>query len=373
MHQFNKVILAAIFILSGCSKSPDTSSDTPPVGVMVSEVTLSSRSESYQFIGQAKAAEQVILRARVKGILQARPFKEGSEVKENDLLYKIEPNQYQVAYDQATAKQAKAEASLKKTQLDKERIKALLEKQSVSQAQFDDADAAASEAEAEVKAAQAAVAEAQLNLDYTEIHAPISGTIDESRYDVGNLVGPESDTLAIINKMDPIYVTFNISETAYLAKKQATLKLDEAERSDIFIPYIQFADGTSYAHSGNLNFIDNKIDNTTGTILVRAQFSNPDHLLVPGQYLTVVVKNKTESNVLMIPQSAVMTDLKGHLAWVVDENNTVSQKRIKLGEQVGTKRIVLDGLAEGEQVVTQGLQKIKPGMTVQVQKEETKQ
>lgn len=368
------LLICSLVFLQGCSK--EQASEVPLPGVLVAEVVEGPASLAYDFVGQAEAIQKVELRARVEGFLQKQNFTEGGEVKANDLLYVIEPNQYQAAVDKEKANVAKAQAELTNAQLARKRMEELVQKQSVSQAQLDDAVASEQSAEANVAAAQANLQRAQLDLSYTEIRAPFGGTIDKSAFNVGNLVGPSSGVLATINQMDPIYVHFNISETAFLERKQKgqsepstvdAAPIDAANKR--FEPYLRLANGQEYEMPGNINFIDNKIDTSTGTILMRAEFPNPQHLLLPGQYLNLVIKRKDDQAVLRIPQIAVQTGQNGHSVLVVDSQGLVAQRMVKLGEQLGTEWIVLDGLKVGERVITQGLQKVRPGMKVKAQVE----
>lgn len=368
------LLICSLVFLQGCSKGQV--SEAPLPGVLVAEVVEGPASLAYDFVGQAEAIQKVELRARVEGFLQNQNFTEGGEVKANDLLYIIEPNQYQAAVDKEKANVAKAQAELTNAQLARKRMEELVQKQSVSQAQLDDAVASEQSAQANVAGAQASLQRAQLDLSYTEIRAPFAGTIDKSAFNVGNLVAPSSGVLATINQMDPIYVHFNISETAFLQRKQQ----DQSDTSTVdaapidaantrFEPYLRLANGQEYEMPGNINFIDNKIDTSTGTILVRAEFPNPQHLLLPGQYLNVIIKRKDDQAVLRIPQIAVQTGQNGHSVLVVDSQGLVAQRMVKLGEQLGTEWIVLDGLKVGERVITQGLQKVRPGMKVKAQVE----
>ncbi len=236
-----------------------------------------------------------------------------------------------------------------------------------SQAALDDAITAETKARADVLATEAELREAQLHLEYTEIHAPISGRIGRSGFSRGDLVGPESGALATLVSIDPIHVYWQTPERVVVDFMRSNMAKGKDNLSLYGVTArLRFANGRMYEHPGELDFIDNRIDPTTGTQTVRAVFPNPEGLLVPGQYASVLVEVGEPHEALVIPQSAVQEDQAGRFALVVNADNVVELRRISTGARQGIFWEVLDGLAEGERVIHEGLQKVRPGQAVDV-------
>ncbi|MGB5834460.1 MAG: efflux RND transporter periplasmic adaptor subunit [Thiohalocapsa sp.] len=237
----------------------------------------------------------------------------------------------------------------------------------VSQQKVDEAEAEVLVEEATVQTAKANIEKAQLNVNYTEVIAPIAGRIDLATLDVGNLIGPESGVLATINLMDPIKVAFSIAETWYLELVQEDLEATRrGEQVDEFshVPLIRLPDGTLYEAQGRFDFFDNKVDEKTGTVTVRAEFSNPDRVLLPGQFVTVVIERKEAVDRVLIPQAAVLTDQGGAYLLLVNDEDRVEARRIETGQRFGPNLVVNDGLESGERIVLYGIQKVRPGIEV---------
>jgi membrane fusion protein (multidrug efflux system) len=370
---------ALLLVLAGCgSKAPEEQSTEPPaVGVI--EVAEQKVNPFFEFVGKTRAKESVALRARVTGFLESRDFKEGGIVEQGQVLFRIEPERYEATLAQSEAELAAAEASLNRAKVDAARYEELAKAKNVSQQKVDEAEAEVKVAEAGVKTAKAAIKQAQLDVDYTRITAPISGRIDVASYTVGNLLGPDSGVLATINMMDPIHVVFSISETWYLelskedVEERRSLRESEdyevkrsGDEADEFthVPLIRLPNGAMYERSGEFDFVDNKVDEKTGTVLVRAVFDNPDRLLLPGQFVTVVIERKEAKDAVVIPQAAVLTDQGGHYILLVNSENKVEVRRIKTGQRFGANWSVDEGLQAGEKIVLYGVQKVRPGIEV---------
>lgn len=356
------LLLAWLPLLLGCGQEA-TPPPPPSPGVTVVPVVEAQVMPIYELIGRSVAVDEVDLRARVQGYLEQRNFQEGSQVAQGDLLYVIEKEPYQADVDRAAASLAQARATLVKTQQDLERLRPLHRKGVINDADFDTAVSAKAASEAQVKEAEASLRSAQLNLDYTHIYAPIAGRIGRSAISVGNLVTPASGVLASIVKLDPIYVTFTVSERDVMTVRQEAL----ARGGEIpeYIPRIRLSNGSLYPHQGRIEFIDNQVDQTTGTVTLRAEFPNPDRLLLPGQFVTVLVEREKSSTERLVPQASVQQDQSGYFVLVVDAENRVNTRRIVVGDQHGSDWIVKEGLETGELVVFEGLQKVRPGVEVQ--------
>jgi len=353
------VALSVLLVAACDSGEPPAAADAaPPPAVVVAPATVRDVAASAEFVGRTEAFREVDLRARVQGFLIARNLQEGTTVDGGDLLFEIDPAEFRAAVQSAEAEVERARATYQAAINDLERARTLVERGNISQSEVDKRAAEAGRAEADIKAAEAALQRARLDLGYTEIHAPIPGRIGESAYDVGNLVGPESGVLATIIDLDPIYVTFPVSERDYLAYQK------EENKPDI-TPRIRLADRSVYPHEGEIAFLDNRVDPTTGTIRVRGTFPNPDGLLLPGQYVGVLLTLGQPRPRTVVAQAAVQENQAGRFVLVVGSDNRVEARQIETGERVGTDWVVESGLEPGEMVVVEGLQKVRPGGEVQ--------
>ncbi len=361
------VLVGALALLAACGSGEQAQQSAEPPAVGVIEVGEQKVNPFLEFVGKIRAAETVALRARVTGFLEERSFQEGGVVEQGQVLFKIEPQQYQATLAQAEAELAAANASLNRAQVDLARYKELAKAKNVSQQKVDEAEAEVLVQEATVQTAKANIEKAQLNVDYTQVVAPIGGRIDLAAFDVGNLIGPESGVLATINRMDPIKVAFSIAETWYLELVQEDIEANR-QGKDVdewtHVPLVRLPDGSLYEYQGRFDFIDNKVDEKTGTVLIRAEFENPDRLLLPGQFVTVVIERKEAIDAVMIPQAAVLTDQGGAYVLLVNDEDKVEARRITTGQRFGPNLVVREGLKPGERVILYGVQKVRPGLTV---------
>ncbi len=362
MARLSLAIPVAIALAAGCTEQ-QTPVEMPPPAVSVHEVTAGSPAIHREFIGRVDAPDRVDLRARVSGILQARNFEEGARVERDQLLFEIERDAYQAQVDQAAAQVASAEAQVADAEVRLSRMEQLGVNRSVSQQDVDEARAAAQVARAGVEGSKAALQQATLNLDHTRITAPVAGRIGEANVDTGNLVGPDSGVLATIVSLDPVHVHFTLSDVEYLALRRRVAEDGAAPNIE---PALRLSDGTEYPHPGRIELIANEIDPGTGTLTARAVFPNPDELLRPGQFVTVVFEGSAPEAVPLVPQAAVLSGQSGRSVMVVGDDNVVEQRAIETGEASGDMWVVTSGLAAGERVVVRGLQKIRDGMTVDV-------
>lgn len=329
-------------------------------GVIVAPAMARDVTPQFEYVGRVEAVETVDLRARVEGFLEKRSFREGTEIEKGALLFVIEKAPYEVVVDERSADLAASEATLKNAEADFRRKSELVRRGNVSRASLDESRAALDSARATVLKTRAALRQAQLDLSYTEIRSPIAGKISRARYSVGNLVGPNSEPLATVTSIDPIYVTISISEKDLIDARKNGIDLDNPPVA----PSLILTDGSRYAQGGNFDYLAPSVDQTTDTVVARAVFPNPKRILLPGQFVTVIVRQKIAISKLTVPQSAIQQDSQGHFVLVVGRENKVGLRRITVGRQVGQDWVVENGLASGERVITQGVQKVRPEMTV---------
>lgn len=313
-----------------------------------------------KYPGRAEAIETVELRARVEGFLEQRNFREGADVAKGDLLFVIEQEPYEIVVEQREAELAAAEATAKNARADFERKSALAERNDVSRATLDSSRADLANAEAEVLQAKAELRAANLNLDYTEIRSPIDGRISRETYSVGNLVNSSSDPLATVTRFDPIYVTIKVSEKQLIDARKRGIDLDNPPVA----PSLLLSDGTSYPFEGRFEYLAAEVDQGTDTVTARAEFPNADKVLLPGQFVSVLVRQKIPVFAITVPQTAVQQDANGYFVLVVDREDTVEMRRITVGNQINHSWEVQDGLTSGERVIVQGIQKAGIGKKV---------
>jgi membrane fusion protein, multidrug efflux system len=332
----------------------------PPPAVTVVPVESREVTDTAEFVGRVVAINKVDIVARVPGFIEERTFTEGQEVKKGDLLFRIEQATYKALVDQQLAAVAKAKATEANAVLQLERGKELARSLNIPQSTIDQRAADAGTAKADVMVAQAALEQAKINFDYTEIHSPIDGRIGLANFTVGNLVGPSSGSLATIVSLDPIYVIFQASERDVIAYKRRVA----AEGGPHVVVRLKLPDGSMYQPQGMSNFLDIQVANTTDTVSVRAQFPNPEGLLIPGGVLGVTVERGAPKSTLVVPQAAVQIDQAGRYVLLVDGAKKVELRRITTAAEQGSDIVVTSGLKQGALVITEGIQKVRPGQVV---------
>jgi membrane fusion protein (multidrug efflux system) len=317
--------------------------------------------------GRTSAYLVAEIRPQVNGIIQQRAFVEGSDVKAGSLLYQIDPAPYQAAYEQAKAALAMAEAGLPALRSRTERLKGLVAIRAAGQQDYDEATAALQQAEASVTANRAAVESARINLSYTPLRAPITGRIGRSTVTVGALVSAYQPVpLAVIQQLDPIYVDVT-QASADLLRLRRSLETGRLQRGGDLEGRVRLLleDGTAYPLEGTLEFRDVTVDPTTGSFTVRMVFPNPDHLLLPGMFVRAVVEEGVNEQAIVIPQQGVARDPKGNpVAWVVDAGGKVEQRSLELDRAIADRWLVTKGLAPGDRLIVEGLQRVRPGDAV---------
>jgi membrane fusion protein (multidrug efflux system) len=365
-------LLAASLASLLCSEAVRAQAATPPPAVGIVEATQRPITETAEFLGRIESINRVNIAARVTAFLEQRQFTEGAEIKKGEQLYRLERGPFEADVAAKQAQVAQLEATLENARLTTERARTLLGGPAGQQSTYDTAIANQRSLEAQVQAAQAQVQASQINLDYTIISAPIDGKIGRTAVTEGNIVGPGSGVLTTIVSQDPMYVTFPVPlrQGLELRKRYGPLGGLEAVVIRLRLP-----DGRMYGQSGKLNFVDNTIAQNTDTITVRGEIANPIlrapsaagvtvHELTDGEFVTVVLEGVQPIEVLAIPRSAVLSDQRGDYVLVVGADNKAEQRRIHLGQSTPTIAAVISGLAAGDKVIAEGLQKVRPGQAV---------
>ncbi len=336
----------------------------PPPAVVVQVVDVQAIQNPDEYTARIRAIDSVDVLARVQGFLEDVAFQPGQMVSAGDLLFEIEPDQYQAAVASAQARVAQATATSKKADLDLARARRLSETQSVAQSVLDEAEANAEIARADVQAARAQLQAAELNLSYTRISAPFQGEISLNEYSVGTLVGPESGPLARLIQLDPIRAVFAVPEGAVVDMRQR-MASDDSVNPDGFELRLRLPNGSAYPHRGHIEHVSSEVDPSTGTLPIRVEFPNPDHLLIPNQFVTVFISEGEAPARPVVPQSAVLQDRQGRYVYLLTKDQTVTPRRIRTGARVPNGWAVEEGLTGGETVVVQGIQRLSDDIRVQ--------
>ncbi|WP_422023610.1 efflux RND transporter periplasmic adaptor subunit [Roseibium sp.] len=365
--RFAAAPLLAAAVLAGCSDNSanQQTEAPPPPAVTVAKIEKTDIRQSARFVGQVAAVDQVDLVARVSGFLENKAVPDGSVVKKGDQLFTIEKAQYEASLLKAKADVASAKADAALKAADEKRDKDLFEKGHVSEAAYEATLAQKEQAEALVEAAESAQKQAELNLSYTDVSAPFPGQMGKTTYSVGEVVGPNTQPLAKLIRLAPVYVNFSVSESEYLnAVKNHGINPSDIDASKSPDIKLILPNGQQYEEVGKIVYIDNAVDPTTGTIAFRGQFANEDIRLLAGTYVTVILEAPETETALVVPQSAIQRDQQGDFALQVADDKTVKQVYLDLGQQVDTNFVVKKGLDEGAEVIVEGLQKVRPGVEV---------
>ncbi len=360
------LFVAALVLLPGCGQRQ---SSPPPLVQEVAAITVQPQELvlTTELPGRTYPLLVSEIRPQVNGIIQKRLFTEGSDVSAGQVLYQIDPAPFKAALDNAMANLAKAQANQRVTRLKFERYKGLLAEQAISQQDYDDREAALQQAEADVEVWKAAVETARINLEYTRVTAPISGRTGKSNVTDGALVTAHQPLpLATIQQLDPIYVDVPQS-TAELLRLRSRLENNHISQDGENHKEVKLIleNGKEYPFKGTLLFRDVTVDPTTGSVVLRILFPNPKGILLPGMFVRAAVIEGTNEQAILLPQQAVSRDPKGNaIALVADSNGKIEQRSLTLDRAIGDKWLVSSGLASGDLVVVEGIQKVRPGSTV---------
>lgn len=366
------VMLAlGVLVATGCNSQADGVGEAPPPPrVSVAEVLVRDVQLWDTFTGRVEAVETVALRPRVSGYIERINFHEGQEVDKGDLLFVIDQRPYRAELNRAEAELGRARTRVELTRTEAARAEKLAEAQAISLEELDQRRAAASQAEADVHAASAAVEAARLNLEFTEIRAPIAGRAGRAQVTAGNLVTGQGNgaPLTTIVSLDRVYVHFHADEHAYLRYEALARAGDlPSSRNGVTPVRVGLVSESGYPHRGTVDFVDNRLDAATGTILVRASLDNSSRTFIPGMFTRVQIPGSSTFRAMLIDDKAVLTDQDRKYVYVVEDG--IAQRRdVTLGRTVGGLRVVDSGLSEGDRVVVNGVQRIFfPGMPVETE------
>lgn len=364
------IAVGAVMMLAGSGAANTTAAQMPPnmpvpVGVLtVAPEDVPITNELPGRIAPTRIAE---VRARVSGIVVERVFEQGSIVKQGDVLYRIDPAPFKVQVDSARATLQRAEASQLQARQNADRQTALRQRDIASAQQYETAVAVLAQADADVAAAKAGLAAAELNLQYSEVRAPISGRIGRALITEGALVGTTAvDNLATIQQLDPVYADFTQSanELLHLRRAHASGELASGKSGEAPVRLL-LDDGSPYQHTGRLLFSEAAVDALTGQVTLRGEFPNPEGDLLPGMYVRVLIQQGVQRNALVVPQQAVQRDGSGRAqVYVVRADKTAELRQVTTGRIAGDRWVIEQGIQPGEQVIVEGFQKLRPGAPV---------
>jgi membrane fusion protein (multidrug efflux system) len=356
------MLLSLAAVVSGCGQK----SAQGPLAVQVSTLTMRPHPTSLlqEYPAQLEASNTVEIRPQVSGILQRQVAVEGTEVRRGQVLFEIDPQPYEAALAQAQATLAQGKAAQAQAERDLARARPLSAIDAVSEKELDATIAAHDSADGQVKAGEAAVKTAQLNLGYTTIRSPIDGTMSRALIRLGGVVTAYTTLLTTVYQTDPMYANFSVGEQRMLqVQRELGRPLNQQNPSERQFRLL-LADGTEYAMPAKMNFVDAAVDARTDTLALRLTVPNPNQLLKAGQYVKVTVATREQPNVLLIPQRAVQMLQDKNFVWIVNQANKAQQRDVQMGQQQGSDWVVEKGLATGDVVIVDGVQKLRDGVPV---------
>jgi multidrug efflux system membrane fusion protein len=358
--------LAAVLCFAACgpkSEAKPAAGTPPPPTVTVAKPVVREVVDFDEYTGRIEAAQRVDVRARVAGFLQSIEFKEGSEVAQGDLLYRIDPRTYEAALAQTRADVERLQAEATRTEAEAERAQSLVETAVFSREQYEQRVAARAVAAGALEGARAAMQRAELELGYTEIRAPIAGRIGRTLVTVGNLVGQGEPTLlTTIVQVDPVYVVFEVPERDYLAQQRRIREQGVASDAGFHVPlFVALEDERDYPHEGRIDFRDNVVDPETGTILIRGVVADPERVLTPGLFVRVRIPRGAPIERVMVPETALSADQRGPYVLTVGEGGLVASQPVRVGNAGEGGLVAVEGLARDAVVVVSGVQRTRAG------------
>jgi membrane fusion protein (multidrug efflux system) len=360
------IILVSICALlaSGCQKKASLPGQQTPQ-VTVIKIEPRDTPVTREFVAQTQSSHQVEIRSRVDGFLDKREYVEGSFVKAGQVMFRMDPKPFQAQVEAVEGALAQQTARLKTAQADLARVRPLAKQNALSQKDLDDAVGKEQEAAAAVQKAKADVSQARFNLGYTTITTPVSGLSSYSRVQEGSYINMQNSLLTYVSQLDPMWVTFSLSEEDMLnVKSQVKSGLVRTPKTNEYEVEIVLADGSVFSHKGRITFADAEFNQDTGTFLIRATIPNPDDVLRPGQYVRAHILGAVRPGAILVPQRAVQQGAKGHYVWVVGKDNKIENRPVEVGEWLGNSWFINEGLHAGESVVVDGSQTLTPGQAV---------
>jgi len=361
------ILAAATALLAGCDKKAPVAAERPPVEVTVQKVAPRNAPVTYEFVGQTQSSHQVQIRARVAGFLDKRLYTEGTMVKAGQPMFQQDPKPFQAQLDAAKGALAEQQARLQTANDNLAQVRPLAALKALSQKELDDATGQQQAAAAAVQTAQANVETAKLNLGYTRITTPVTGLSSFARVQDGAYVNAENSLLTYVEKVDPIWVNFSISENEMLSarseQKAGRLKLPPQEQ---YVVELVLADGSVFPKQGRVTFANADYDPQTGTFLLRATLPNPEGALRPGQFVRVRLQGAVRPNAILVPQQSVLQGAKGHFVVLVDKDGKALLRNVEVGPWLGDDWFINAGLQPGDRVVTDGMARLSPGATVTI-------
>jgi membrane fusion protein (multidrug efflux system) len=360
----NKFLLFGLLsiMLTACSKE-EVKVKPPAPAVSVYAIQSQAIGGYREFVARTEAFKEADLRARVEGELLERHFREGSIVEKGQVLLRIDPAAYEAALSAAKADLSSRLSGEENAKRNLKRANDLINDGYISQSDFDRLTTEDSQAKSAVKAAQASVEKAELDLSYTTITAPFTGRIGKVNYNVGNVVGPTSNILATLIITDPIFASFQVEESIYISYQQAHQGTNTEDNTEFEIS-LRLPNNSAYPEKGKLDFADTKISEGMGTVELRTIFPNPQNIILPGLFVTLILESQSKEEMALIPQAAVQESQQGKFVLIVNEDNKVIQRHVVLGRRINAMWVAEKGVAIGEKVIVEGLQKVRSGVEV---------
>jgi len=354
--------LCAVLLLSACDKPQPPPAVAAPTDVKVIKVTPTDTPVTFEYVAQSQSPQQVNIVARVNGFLDRQLYTEGSVVKAGEVLFQMDRKPFVAQLDAALAAQASARAAHANAAANLKRVQPLTELNALSQKDLDDARSAFETTAASLAQAGANVQTAQLNLSYTTIASPLRGVAGAAVQKVGTFLNPQNSQLTTVSSLNPMWVNFSVSENELIALRNEVKKgLLRPPPGDRYIAEVVLVDGSTFAHTGTISFVDPSFNSQTGTFLIRVTLANPNGQLRPNQYVRVRMKGAVRPQAIAIPQRAVQQGSKGHFVWVVDADGKAENRPVSVGDWYGDQWFIHEGLKAGDQVVVDGGLRLRAG------------